>query len=151
MPIPAPPRVNKNLPTTQQPNKIRLDDSFEQLLKQKVRVPPKIAQGSPFPEINPGDTSLPKPHPKWLAYHIFDNQGQRQSLDDLLTGSSSHIWKQLITNELACLSQGIEDKVKGTNDVRFIKKLKYQEEKQSLMLIWYMTIDLSKRRSLESV
>ena len=75
MPSPEPQRVNKNPLTTQKPNQICLDDSFEQLLKQNVRVPPKIVQGSSFPKINLGGLSLPQLHPKWLAYHIFNNQG----------------------------------------------------------------------------
>ena len=110
-------------PVTPEPVQVQHDDTFQQLLLQKVQVPPTTVQGSPFPKINLGGLSSSQLHPEWLTYHIFDDQGCKQSLDDLLSGSSSQMWKQPITNDLACLSQGIEGKDKATNTVRFIKKI----------------------------
>ena len=99
-------------------------------LQQKVKVPPKIIPKAPFPRIELGGLSATQLHPEWVAHHIFDEQGKKQSLDNLLKGSSANIWKQAITNELARLSQGIKGKISGTNAVRFIKNTKYHEVKQ---------------------
>ena len=61
-------------------------------------------------------------HPAWVAYHIFDDRGRKQSLNNLLKGSTATTWRRSTTNELGRLSQGIKGRVDGTNAVKFIKK-----------------------------
>ena len=72
------------------PEHLNLEDHhFQNLLHQHVQVPPKNIPKSPFPRIDLGGLNTTQLHPEWVAHHILNEQGKKQSLDDLLKGSSS--------------------------------------------------------------
>ena len=50
--------------------------------------------------------------------HIFEN-GQRQTLDQLLQGHQKDTWRQAISNELGRLSQGVNS-IQGNDVIEFI-------------------------------
>ncbi len=47
-------------------------------------------------------------------HHIFDLQGHKQSLDQLLQGNAANTWQIANSNELGRLAQGIRH-IKGNN------------------------------------
>ena len=51
--------------------------------------------------------------------HMFNEHGQRQSLDQLLKSNSKEIWKTALSNELGQLAQGICH-IKGNDVIDFI-------------------------------
>ena len=96
-------------------------DTFTNFLKTSVTVPTIIPR-SPFPRIT---TNLPnsKMHnPNWLAYHIFDERGKKQSIDNLLAGPDSKTWQRSTANELGRLADGIPGRVKGTGTIGFLHR-----------------------------
>ena len=53
------------------------DHHFQNLLRQRVQVPPKIIPKSPFLHIDLGGLNLAQLHPEWVAHHIFDEQDKK--------------------------------------------------------------------------
>ncbi len=53
--------------------------------------------------------------------HIFDVQGKRQTLDQLIHGTDAAIWQQATSNELGRLAQGVKN-TKGNDVIDFIYK-----------------------------
>ena len=53
--------------------------------------------------------------------HIYTNTGKKESLDALLNGINSKIWKQSLSNESGRAAQG-NNKVKGNGTLDFIQK-----------------------------
>ena len=39
-----------------------------------------------------------------ISNHIYNNNGQRETLSSLITGQQSHIWLQSLSNELGTLA-----------------------------------------------
>ena len=60
--------------------------------------------------------------PMLLAHHIYNNDGKRESLDSLMTGSHRDIWIQSMSNELGRLAQGNDSGIKYTDTINFIPK-----------------------------
>ena len=52
---------------------------------------------------------------------MYTNTGKKESLDALLNGINSKIWKQSLSNELGRAAQG-NNKVKGNDTLYFIYK-----------------------------
>ena len=52
---------------------------------------------------------------------MYTNTGKKESLDALLNGINSKIWKQSLSNELRRAAQG-NNKVKGNDTLDFIHK-----------------------------
>ena len=64
-----------------------------------------------------------------IANHVYHNDtGARQTIDKLLSGQDSDIWKTSLSNEFGRLAQGVgkhrptKDYVKGTNTIFFIPR-----------------------------
>ena len=53
--------------------------------------------------------------------HIYNNNGQRQSLDKLLQGDNKLVWSKGLTNELGRIAQGVHDII-GNDTVDYIHK-----------------------------
>ena len=68
--------------------------------------------------------------PSLTANHIFDANGRRQTVDNLITGKMSKIWLRSVANELGRLANGIPNRVRGTNCVVFIPKSKVPKNKK---------------------
>ena len=68
--------------------------------------------------------------PSLTANHIFDANGRRQTVDNLITGKMSKIWLRSVANELGRLVNGIPNRVRGTNCVVFVPKSKVPKNKK---------------------
>ena len=55
-------------------------------------------------------------------FHIFDDNGKKMSIDQLLSGKDKIKWNRGLDNELGRLSDGIPNRLKGTNTLKFIRK-----------------------------
>ena len=53
--------------------------------------------------------------------NVFDNTGQKQTLDQLLQGSNASIWKVATSKKVGRLTQGIRN-IKGNDEIEFIHK-----------------------------
>ena len=60
--------------------------------------------------------------PSLVANHIFDENGKKQSIDNLITGPDNEIWLRSTANELGRLAAGIPGRVEGTKTVTFMHK-----------------------------
>ena len=59
---------------------------------------------------------------KQKAYHIYDTQGRKQTLELLLQGNDKETWSRSASNEFGRLTQGNTFGIKGTNTMDFITK-----------------------------
>jgi hypothetical protein len=55
-------------------------------------------------------------------HHIYDANGKRQTVDQLLHGPNSIIWNKSMSNELGRLAQGNDVGIKATDTIDFIYK-----------------------------
>ena len=62
--------------------------------------------------------------------HIYDDNGKRIRILDLLKGENDNIWKRSMSNELGRLTQGNKYGVKHTNTMKFIPKDKVPMHKK---------------------
>eukprot|EP00957_Ditylum_brightwellii_P171621 13066004-Ditylum_brightwellii.AAC.1 len=60
------------------------------------------------------------PHPSLVAFHIFDQQGKKQTIDDLSNGTNQATWRKSTGNELGCPADGIPGRVNGSGTIGFI-------------------------------
>eukprot|EP00957_Ditylum_brightwellii_P069224 5255906-Ditylum_brightwellii.AAC.1 len=67
------------------------------------------------------------PHPSLVAFHIFDQQGKKQTIDDLINGTNQATWQKPTGNKLGHLADGIPGRLNGSGIIDFIKKVKSQE------------------------
>ena len=90
---------------------------------------PYIIPKSPFPKI-----WAPTPshiwNPSMVAFHIFNKDGKKQSIDDLIKGPTQETWLRSTANELGRLAKGIPDRVRGTECIEFIPKHKVPQGKK---------------------
>ena len=56
------------------------------------------------------------------ALHIYNNQGKKENIDTLLMGGDSDTWWKSVLNELGRLANGIENQIRATNIIEFIRK-----------------------------
>ena len=54
--------------------------------------------------------------------HVYDDNGKKQSIDDLLKGKMKPIWKIGLSNEIGRLTQVVGNHVAGTDKIDFIHK-----------------------------
>ena len=54
--------------------------------------------------------------------HVYDDNGKKQSIDDLLKGKIKPTWKIGLSNEISLFLQGVGDRVAGTDTIDFINK-----------------------------
>ena len=54
--------------------------------------------------------------------HVYDYNGKKQSIDDLLKGKIKPTWEIRLSNEICRLAQGVGDRVAGTDTIDFIHK-----------------------------
>eukprot|EP00957_Ditylum_brightwellii_P134326 10240846-Ditylum_brightwellii.AAC.1 len=62
------------------------------------------------------------PHSSLVAFYIFDQHGKRQTIDDLITGSSKTTWIKSTGYKLGQLADGMPGRVSGSGTIGFIKK-----------------------------
>ena len=62
--------------------------------------------------------------------HIFNESGKKETMDSLLAGKDSAIWWKALGNELGRLSQGIGDRVVGTETLEFIHRSEVPSNKK---------------------
>ena len=51
------------------------------------------------------------------AYHIYNKQGKKETIDTLLMGGDSDTWWKAVGNELGRLANGIDNRVRATNTI----------------------------------
>ena len=51
------------------------------------------------------------------AYHIYNNQGKKETTNTLLMGGDSDTWWKAVGNELERLANGIENRVRATKTI----------------------------------
>ena len=54
--------------------------------------------------------------------HVYDDNDKKQSIDDLLKGKMKPTWKIGLSNEIRRLTQGVGDRLAGTDTIDFIHK-----------------------------
>ena len=62
--------------------------------------------------------------PHLVVNHIFNDNGRKITIDDLIAGPQQKTWLKSTANELGRLSKGIPGRVTGTHCVAFIPKSK---------------------------
>ena len=150
-PIPAPvtpPRVPSPVSVHQFPNTPP---------PRVMHAPPRVR--NPDPRVNPIVPSLiprapfpkiwaPAPEHLWrpdlVANHIFDTNGRKQSIDDLIRGPMKTTWLKSTANELGRLAKGIPNRVRGTECIIFIPKSKVPNGKKVTYanMCWSIRLDL---------
>ena len=55
-------------------------------------------------------------------FHIYNNQGKKETIDTLLVGKHIEKWWKVVRNELGRLTNGINNQVRTTNTINFIQK-----------------------------
>ena len=55
-------------------------------------------------------------------FHIFDEKGKKQSIDDLSRSKDKAYWNRGLDNEMGRLSNGIPNRITGSNTINFIHK-----------------------------
>ena len=90
---------------------------------------PKFVPRAPLPRMNFGGLHPFAFNPQWVVNHIFGGDGKKLSIDDLLRGPMATTWRKSTSNELARLSNGIPNRVRGTKAVRWIHKREVPKEK----------------------
>ena len=56
------------------------------------------------------------------AFHIYNKQGKKETIDTLLMGSDSDTWWNAVGNELGRLAKGIDNQLIATNTIKFTQK-----------------------------
>ena len=88
----------------------------------KSNTQPRFVPRAPFPRMNFGGIHPLAYNPQWVVNHIFGEDGKKLGIDDLLRGPMATTWRKSTSNELARLSDGIPNRVRGTKAVRWIRK-----------------------------
>ena len=104
-------------------------DTFGNFLKTTVKIPTIIPR-SPFPQIATNLSNSQMHDPNWLAHHIFDEKGIKQSIDNLLAGLDSQTWQRSTGNKLGRLADGIPGRVDGIGTIGFIHKRDVPRDKK---------------------
>ena len=73
--------------------------------------------------------------------HVYDDNGKKQSIDDLLKGKMKPTWKLVLSNEIGRLAQGVGDRVAGTDTIDFIHKSEVPANKKVTYANLYAIID----------
>ena len=119
VPAPIPPPIHSPLPRV--PQQTPSPFHFPQR--------PHIIPRAPFPKIwNPVPSHIW--NPSMVAYHIFNKEGKKQSIDDLIKGPMQETWLRSTANELGRLAKGIPERVRGTECIEFIPKSKVPKGKK---------------------
>eukprot|EP00957_Ditylum_brightwellii_P211360 15366086-Ditylum_brightwellii.AAC.2 len=89
-------------------------------------VTPWLFARGPLPKIYAPAPDGFMQHPSLVAFHVFDKNGKKQSIDDLLKGPMKEMCIRSTGNEMRHLSDGIEGRVKGSGTIAFIIKEQVQ-------------------------
>ena len=54
------------------------------------------------------------------AFHIWNNNGKKETIDTFLVGSDSYTWWKAVGNKLWRLANGLENQIRVTNTIKFI-------------------------------
>ena len=76
-----------------------------------------------------------------MAYHIFKDDGTKETLDSLLAGQQRSTWLQSIINDWGRLSQGNDPGTVNTNTIMFISRHEVPNDKK----VAYATMDCNYR------
>ena len=63
-------------------------------------------------------------------FHIFDEKGQKMTIDQLVRGKDGGQWNRGLENELGRLSNGISNRVTGSKTINFIHKADVPKNKK---------------------
>ena len=55
-------------------------------------------------------------------FHIYNKQGGKETIDALLMGKDSDTWWKAVGNEIGILANGIDNRVRATKSIEFIRK-----------------------------
>ena len=55
-------------------------------------------------------------------FHIYNNQGKKENMETFLKGGDSNTWCKAVGDELGRLENGIDNQVRATNTIEFIRK-----------------------------
>ena len=69
-------------------------------------------------------------YPLPSLFHIFNDDGKKMSVDQLLVGKDGLKWQRGLDNELGRLSNGIPGRITGTKTINFIKKSEIPSNKK---------------------
>ena len=117
----------------QHPPKPASQQTLQEALAQLARVVAKKKAPQTHASVNLSTTQFSYKHraaEALLAYeifghtvnHIYDDNGKKLSLDDLLTGDNKDIWIRSTSNEIGRLAQGNIHGVQYTDTIEFIHK-----------------------------
>ena len=91
---------------------------------------PRLIPKAPFPKIDFRRIHPLTYSPRYIANHIFNEDGKKLGIDALLQGPMASTWKRSTSNELARLSDGIPGRVRGTRAVKWIYKNEVPQNKK---------------------
>eukprot|EP00957_Ditylum_brightwellii_P083699 6362071-Ditylum_brightwellii.AAC.1 len=97
------------------------DTQFSAFVPPHMVTPQLIARG-PLPKIYVPAPYRLMQHLLLVAFHIFDANGKKLSIDDLLKGPMQSTWIRSTDTELGSLLDGIKGRVKGSGTIAFIRK-----------------------------
>ena len=133
-----------NLQASKQPNPINTTfpqstlQIIQETLAQLTRVPEKTKQTPLHPHNKYNQHSFKHRATQALVAnvifnhsinHVYDDNGNRLNLDDLITGPTQGIWIKATCNEIGRLAQGYGN-VKGTDTIEFISHRDVPENKK---------------------
>ena len=87
------------------------------------------------------------------AFHIYNKQEGKETIDTLLLGKDSDNWWKAVINELGRLANGIDNQVRATNTIKYIineEVPRYQQVAQLHMPILCMITDHLNNNHTES-
>ena len=111
------------LPRVMQPNPFKSPSTFPtQFPPYAFPSPPRVQLHSSFhpPPMQPQNIPPPPMLSNPKLFHIYDNNGNKQSLDALLQGPDKLTWQRSASNEFGRLAQGNHFGTAGTDTIEFI-------------------------------
>ena len=69
-------------------------------------------------------------YPMQSLFHIFDDNGKKLNMDNLLKGNTKEIWLKGCENELGRLANGLPNRITGSNTINFIQKTNIPRNKK---------------------
>lgn len=128
------PRVQENEITVQQllqpsnlPKNLRFRNTKEH--KYNLCSKPHLIQHT-YSQFNDYDIAEYIFDPHFFVNHIYKADGTKETIDTLLQGSDSNIWKKSLSNDWGRLAQENDYGVKGTDTIQFIHKRDVPHDKK---------------------
>ena len=63
------------------------------------------------------------------GYHIYQENGKKETIYTLLSGKNKHIWEKSLSNQWVRLAQGNIQGVKNTSTIYFVQKSELPKDK----------------------